>query len=309
MACMKAIQKPEHGSLEWLQLRHKHDGRTIVGASEVSAVMGVNPYKNIIDLAIEKLQPPQVREQNDAMKRGTFLEQGLLDYASSEIGSVIITPAEMYLNGRIISTLDGVTNSSARLFEAKTTTGWVQGDPCLPEWFWQAQAQMHCTDAQVVTFIVLDRHLRISMFDVQRDDEAITEMVAKVEAFCAAIDEERLPEEVPLSAEQVAQLHPTPDGTEIELGAAGLELLQRWQSAKEMMKHYEQEEAALKDALANLLRNHSAGTVDGHKVVTFKAQSSTRFDQKAFVEANPELAQQYQKQSSFRVLRTVKGAV
>lgn len=309
MTCMKAIHKPEHGSLEWLQLRHKHEGRTIVGASEVSAVMGVNPYKNIIDLAIEKLQPPIVREQNDAMKRGTFLEQGLLDYASDEIGSRIVTPVEMYLNGRIISTLDGVCLDPSRLFEAKTTTGWVQGDPCLPEWFWQAQAQMHCTDAQVVTFIVLDRHLRISMFDVQRDDEAITEMVAKVEAFCAAIDEERLPEEVPLSAEQVAQLHPTPDATEIELGAAGLELLQRWQSAKEMLKHYEQEEAQLKDALANLLRNHSAGTVDGHKVVTFKAQSSTRFDQKAFVEANPELAQQYQKQSSFRVLRTVKGAV
>lgn len=306
---MKAIQKPEHGSLEWLQLRHKHEGRTIVGASEVSAVMGVNPYKNIIDLAIEKLQPPQVREQNQAMKRGTYLEQGLLDYASAEIGSTIVTPDTMYLNGRIISTLDGVTNQASRLFEVKTTTGWIQGDPCLPEWFWQAQAQMHCTDTTTVTFIVLDRQLRISMFDVQRDDEAIAEMVAKVEEFCTAIDEERLPEEVPLTAEQVAQLHPTPDGSEIELGAAGLELLQRWQSAKEMLKHYEQEEAELKDALANLLRNHSAGTVDGHKVVTFKAQNTTRFDQKAFAEANPELAKQYQKQSSFRVLRTVKGAV
>lgn len=147
------------------------------------------------------------------------------------------------------------------------------------------------------------------MFDVLRDDDAITDMVEQVEAFCTAIDEERLPEDVPLSAEQVSQLHPTPDATEIELGAAGLELLQRWQSAKEMLKHYEQEESQLKDALANLLRNHSAGTVDGHKVVTFKAQNSTRFDQKAFTDANPELAKQYQKQSSFRVLRTVKGAV
>lgn len=306
---MKAIQKPEHGSLEWLQLRHKHEGRTIVGASEVSCIMCVNPYKNIIDLAIEKLQPPMVREQNQAMKRGTFLEQGLLDYASAELGTTIVTPADMYLNGRIISTLDGVSNNPATVYEVKTTTAWVSGDDCLPEWFWQAQAQMHCTDTQMVTFIVLDRQLRITIFDVLRDDDAIADMIEKVEAFCTAIDEERLPEEVPLSAEQVSQLHPTPDATEIELGAAGLELVQRWQSAKEMLKHYEQEEAQLKDALANLLRNHSAGTVDGHKVVTFKAQNSTRFDQKAFTEANPELAKQYQKQSSFRVLRTVKGAV
>ena len=306
---MKAIQKPEHGSLEWLQLRHKHDGKTIVGASEVSSIMGVNPYKNIIDLAIEKLQPPVVREQNQAMKRGTYLEQGLLDYASSEIGSTIVTPAEMYLNGRIISTLDGVNNHNARLFEAKTTTAWVQGDPCLPEWFWQAQAQMHCTDATTVTFIVLDRQLRITMFDVQRDDEAIADMIAKVEDFCQAIDEERLPEDVPLSAEQVGLLHPTPDAGEIEIGAAGLELVQRWQAAKEMLKTWEEEEASLKDALANLMRNHDAGTIDGHKVITYKAQSTTRFDQKALTEAQPELVKQYQKKSSFRVMRVVKGSI
>lgn len=309
MTNMKTILKPEHGSLEWLQTRHKHDGKTIVGASEVSAIMGVNPYKNIIDLAIEKMQPPMVRDKNEAMKRGIFLEQGLLDYASAEIGSLIVTPAEMYLNGRIISTLDGVTNDSTRLFEAKTTTGWVQGDECLPEWFWQAQAQMFCTDAQIVTFIVLDRQLRITMFDVFRDEEAITDMVAKAEAFCIAIDEERLPEDVPMSANQVGQLHPTPDAGEIELGAAGLELLQRWQSAKEMVKHYQQEEDELKDALANLLREHDAGTVDGHKVVTFKAQSTTRFDQKALLDTQPELAKQFTKSSSFRVLRIVKGAI
>ena len=309
MTNMKTILKPEHGSLEWLQTRHKHDGKTIVGASEVSAIMGVNPYKNIVDLAIEKLQPPQVRDKNEAMKRGIFLEQGLLDYASAEIGSLIVTPAEMYLNGRIISTLDGVTNDSTRLFEAKTTTGWVQGDECLPEWFWQAQAQMFCTDAQIVTFIVLDRQLRITMFDVFRDEEAITDMVAKAEAFGTAIDEERLPEDVPLSANQVGQLHPTPDAGEIELGAAGLELLQRWQSAKEMVKHYQQEEDELKDALANILREHDAGTVDGHKVVTFKAQSTTRFDQKALLDTQPELAKQFTKSSSFRVLRIVKGAI
>lgn len=306
---MKTIQKPEHGSLQWLETRHKHDGRTIVGASEVSAIMGVNPYKTITDLAIEKLQPPQVRDKNDAMKRGIFLEQGLLDYASAELGCTIITPAEMYLNDRIISTLDGVTNQASRLFEAKTTTGWLQGDAPLPEWYWQAQAQMFCTGCTTVTFIVLDRSLRISMFDITRNDDDIAIMVQQVEAFCTAIDNESLPDDSPLTAEQVTALHPQPDAGEIELGAAGLELLQRWQSAKEMLKHYEKEEQDLKDALANLLRNHDAGTIDGQKVVTFKSQNTTRFDSKAFGEAHPDLMKQYQKASSFRVLRTVKGAI
>jgi putative phage-type endonuclease len=306
---MQYIEKPTHGSLEWLQQRHKHNGKTIVGASEVSAIIGVNHYKNIIDLAIEKLQPPQVREQNDAMKRGTYLEQGLLDYASAELHTTIITPEVMYLNGRIISTLDGINNDSTRVFEAKTTTAWIAGDPVLPEWYWQAQAQMFCTGVSTVTFIVLDRQLRISMFDVDYNAEDVAHMETLVNKFCESIDAGVLPEDVPLSAEQVTALHPQPDAMEIELGATGLELLQRWQSAKEMLKHYETEEKELKDALANLLRNHDTGTVDGHKVITFKAQNTTRFDQKAFAEEHAELAKQYQKQSSFRVMRTVKGSI
>lgn len=147
------------------------------------------------------------------------------------------------------------------------------------------------------------------MFDITRNDDDIAIMVEKVEAFCTAIDNETLPDDSPLTAEQVTALHPTPDAGEIELGSAGLELLQRWLSAKEMSKHYTDEEQTLKDALANLLRNHESGTVDGQKVVTFKSQNTTRFDQKGFAEAHPDLAKQYQKQSSFRVMRVVKGAM
>lgn len=302
---MEYLDKPTHGSLEWLTLRHKHNGKTIVGASEVSIVMGVNKYKNIIDLAIEKLQPPQVREQNAAMKRGTFLEQGLLDYASSELGVTITTPATMYLNGRIISTLDGIAGHE--IFEAKTTTAWVSGDAIIPEWYWQAQAQMFCTDSDSVTFIVLDRNLIIEMFDVQRNDDDIALMCEKVEAFCATIDAGELPDETPLTAEQVTRLHPHPVG-EIELGAQGLELVQRLAAIRESIKYDKEEEKQLADALADYMRDHQIGTVDGQAIVTFKAQTRTAFDNTRFSKEHPELAKQYVKQSTFRVMRTVKGA-
>lgn len=303
---MEYIDKPIHGSLEWLTLRHKHNGLTIVGASEVSIVMGVNKYKNIVDLAIEKLQPPQLRESNPAMKRGTYLEQGLLDYASAELGVTITTPATMYLNGRIISTLDGMAGH--QIFEAKTTTAWLQGDPIIPEWYWQAQAQMHCTDSQSVTFIVLDRNLVISMFDVARNDDDIALMCEKVEAFCASIDAGELPDETPLTAEQVTRLHPEPEG-EIELGAQGLELVQRLAAIRESIKFDKQEEKELADALANFMRDHQIGTVDGQPIVTYKAQTRTAFDNARFTEEHPELAQEYIKKSTFRVMRTVRGAI
>ena len=305
---MEYIEKPIHGSLEWLQLRHKHNGKTIVGASEVSIIMGANHYKNIIDLAIEKMREPEVREQNDAMKRGTFLEQGLLDYASAELGITITTPSSMYLNGRIIATLDGLAAHPEKVFEAKTSTAYVQGDACLPEWYWQAQAQMFCTGTSVVTFIVLDRQLRITMFDVERNEQDQQHMVEQVQKFCESIDAGVLPENVPLTADQVTLLHPEPAG-EVELGASGLDIVQRLQAVKEAIKELESEETELRNHLANMMRDADAGTVDGHKIITYKAQSTVRFDQKSFSDEHPDLLKKYQKKSSFRVMRFVKGAI
>ena len=304
---MKKITKPTHGSLEWLQTRHKHDGQTIVGASEVSSIMGCNDWKNIIDLAIEKMQPPIVREQNDAMKRGTWLESGLITAAQEELNLQVETPEVMYLNGRLIATLDGLADDG-RLIECKTTTKWVANEQCLPEWYWQAQAQMYCSGAELVTFVVLDRQLRISMFNVERHNNDIELMVERVTAFCESIDADKLPEDVPLNYAQVSLLHPQPSG-ELELDSASLSLIMEWNAAKAALKELEQLEAKLKDQLANLMRDHETASVDGQKVLTFKAQSTSRFDSKAFNDAHPDMAKQFSKTTSFRVMRTVKGAV
>lgn len=301
---MIRIAKPPHGSLEWLQLRHRYNDQTIVGASEVPIVMGVSPYKTINDLAIEKLQPPQVREQNDAMKRGTFLEQGLLDYAASELNIKISTPDVMYLQDRIICTLDG--KCGALIFEAKTTTAWMQGDPVLPEWYWQAQAQMHCTGADHVTFIVLDCNLRFAMFEVAYNDDDNAAMLEAVREFCAAIDSGKMPSDEPLTRNQVQNLHPNADG-ETELDSAGINAVLELQSVKAHIKELKTREAELEDIIANILKDKSIGTVDGHAIITFKTQTSERFDQKAFATKHPDLANQFKNISSFRVMRIVKG--
>lgn len=299
------INKPLHGSLDWLKLRHKYEGRTIVGGSEVSAVMGANPYKSVNDLAIEKMQTPVVREANPAMKRGTFLEQGLLDYQAAEEGINIWTPDTMYLRERIIVTLDGQSNDC--VYEAKTTTSWMAGDDCLPEWFWQAQAQMYCTHATFIRFVVLDRQLRISTFDVPADVEAQQHMADRVEAFCNAIDNNQMPSDEPLTYDQITALYPNPAG-EVEIGAAGLELVERWNALKAAIKDLSEQESNVKNALAALLGKHDAGTIDGQRIITFKAQQRESFDNKSFAAAHPDLAKQYARSTSFRVLRTVKGS-
>jgi putative phage-type endonuclease len=304
---MKQIPKPTHGSLQWLETRHKHEGKTIIGASEAPIIMGCNDYKNIIDLAIEKMQPPEVREANNAMKRGTFLEDGLLRYAEAELQLTVETPDVMYLNGRIIATLDGMA-SDGRLIECKTTTKWVENEPCLPEWYWQAHAQMICTGTNLVTFCVLDRQLRISLFDVEYSEEDAQTLITAAQQFCESIDAGELPTDQPLTAKQVSVLHPEPAG-EVEIGMAGLEKVQMRNALKEQIKLLEAQETQLADEIADLMRGNDIGTIDGQKVITYKKQTTSRFAIKEFTTAHPDLAKQFMKQTSFRVLRTVKGAI
>lgn len=301
------IPKPQHGSLEWLQLRHRNAyGECIVGASEVSTIMGCNPFQSIADLAVRKTLEPTVNEQNDAMVRGNILEPALIQHASNVLGIELHTPDFMFARGRFIATLDaqGVQDYDT-IVEAKTTNSWASGDALPDSWFWQAQAQMYCTGAPKVTFVILDRHLRLCFETVESNTDAQNEMWDRVEAFCRAIDQGEIPQHETLTAPTIAELHPIPVG-EVELDSSAIALVAQWQGLKESISLLEKEEKQVKDAIARILLDKEYGTVAGRRVLSWKMQETKRFDSKAFAEDHPDLAERYTKPSTFRVMRTTK---
>ena len=302
------IQKPQHGSLEWLQTRHRNaQGKCIVGASEVSTLMGVNEYDTISDLAVRKLLAPEVGEMNDAMNRGNLLEPAIVAYATQQLGVELICPDVMYLHNRIISTLDarGEGEHAGIVVEAKSNNHWSHTTQLPDAWYWQAQAQMHCTGVDEIIFSILDRNMRFGLDTVQRNDEMIELMQNHVELFCEAIDAEKLPEDVRLTAPQVADLFPKAEG-ETALDNNAVAMIETWIELKEALKELEAKEQAIKNALADMMRGAEFGTVDGCRVLSYKTQSAKRFDSKALLAAQPELQEIYTTQSTFRVLRTMK---
>lgn len=316
MTQTQLIPKEEHGSLKWLQQRHRDDiGRCIIGGSEVATVMLANNYESPTDLAIRKLQPPVVTEANDAMMRGNYLEPALIAYASAQMGRKLLTPSVMFRNDRIICTLDAVATKGdespdpdwniQHVVECKTNNRWTLNDEIPTSWWWQAQAQMYATHHSLVTFSVLDGKMRLGMFDVQRNDDAIATMVQEVEAFCQAIDANRLPTDTSLTMQQVAALYPKPDGT-TELSPDVLHDIEQWSAIKDALKQLEADEKRIKDKLADALRDAEFGTVNGQKVLSYKAQSTTRVDTKGLALAHPKVASAFTTSTTFRVLRTIK---
>ena len=110
---MGIVQKPLHGSMEWLMLRHRDDsGWVRVSASEAAAVHGEHRFKTKYGLAAEKLLPePVPTETTRAMQRGNWLEEAVIGWLGQDIGQKICTPEVMYTfddkGACMIATLDG----------------------------------------------------------------------------------------------------------------------------------------------------------------------------------------------------------
>lgn len=302
-----SIPKPEHGSLEWLKVRHRDDeGRVRFGASEAPILAGVSKWKTIADLAIEKWAEPEVQEGNAAMQRGQILEPALVSYAEMLLGEPVITPDEMFFLGRFIATLDGLSHSGV-IVECKTTTAYSSDDPLPEEYYWQVQAQFaclpDCTDAIVV---VLDKHMRLGAWRVQRNDHDLGYLFARAEVVGSALDRRELPPDAQITEKNAKALWPNAEGS-VELDAAGIEAVGAWQAAKIAREHWEAEEQTARDRLVAILADKEFGTVDGIPVVSYKTRKgSNTVDWKAVARDHGDLLDQYRKVGApTRVLKSI----
>jgi putative phage-type endonuclease len=97
--------------------------RKYIGASDVSAILGINPWRTPYDVWCEKtdrLELPSV--SNDAMDTGNRLEAPVLDWAESRLGALdrnirLHLPAPF---GFVSSQCDALVNSTGNPVEAKT---------------------------------------------------------------------------------------------------------------------------------------------------------------------------------------------
>ena len=304
--------KPEHGSLEWLTLRHRDEqGRIRFGASEAPVLMGASSYRTVADLALEKWADPEVKPQSDAMLRGHLLEPALIQYASQILGVTVETPEEMWSEGRLIATLDGLTPDGLTIVEAKTTTKYSSDSPLPAEWYWQVLAQMICVpEAERAVVVVLDRFQRLGHWVVEREQckADMAMLIIQSEDVGDALDEHRIPDGTPLTEAHIKAMYPTPKGS-IELGAVGITLVSQWLSAKQAKETAEQMEKDARDALTVMLGEYEIGTVDGQQIVSYKTRNlGSRLDTKALEADHPDLVAKYKKPSgSTRVLKALEG--
>jgi len=112
---MSIIKGLEQGSQKWLNYR-----RSKIMATDSSVIIGTNPYQNVLHLWEEKLLIRDPQPVNDAMKRGSLLEEEARALASTVIG-IDFEPCvyESDKNPWQAASLDGLSKCGRFVLEIK----------------------------------------------------------------------------------------------------------------------------------------------------------------------------------------------
>jgi hypothetical protein len=309
------IPKPDHGSMDWLMLRHRAaNGKPRIAASEAAAVHDQHRFISKYALAVEKMKDaPAVKETSRAMDRGNRLESVLLDWVGDEIGIPLITPDVMYAfdweTCPLIATIDGIDKYSYDnnidqpdyVVEIKTYNR--EWDGQLPAyWYWQGVQQAMCCDVNEIIWGIFDSTLDLHIHRQKVTTEEKAGHIEAVKDFLWYLDLGTIPAEWPATYTEISERFPTADDNTVDL-TAHADLITRIAEVQAAKKLLETEEDTLKATIAQLMKDANTGIINGQPAVTWKSQNRKGWDKKAFTSDHPDLYSQYETTSTIRVMR------
>ena len=305
----RIVRPKDHA--EWLSLRENG-----IGASEVSAVIGINPWETPFSLYLRKTKQVPPLEENVAMHMGHLLEPIVVQLweeatgwravkasAKDIIYQDIDYPWRICTPDRIayeVSPRDGRKRKC--LLEIKTSSITFDPDELPPYYVAQCQYQMHITGLPVCYLCWLTNGRNFGYARIEYDEAFSRWLVGEVDKFWNenvlggkepdAINVEDLVVKVPKS---------TPEKS-VEADTTALDQINVLREKKAMYDALGIEIADLQDSLKMFMADSEAILDEtGHVLLTWRSgKDRTSFDSKAFAAENPELYAKY--------CKTVPGA-
>ena len=166
---------------DWHKLREKR-----IGGSDVGAILGVNPYKSIIDVYIDKTEGSTFK-RNEATHWGHMLEGTILKEFSNKHKDLIVYEVPYsVVNDFLIANLDGALKDKNTgdygVLEIKTTSIWNkkewEEDTIPQSYYAQVQHYLMLTGYKFAYIAVLIGGQQYKEFKVERNEEDI-ELIRK----------------------------------------------------------------------------------------------------------------------------------
>ncbi len=293
---------------EWLRWRTKG-----IGGSDVSVIAGVNPFRSIFQLWLEKtgqIEPEETENENTHF--GNVLEPVVKREFSKRTGLKVRAKRALLQSEEypfMLADLDGVIyeNGKMNLFEAKTASAykqeiWEKGIP--EEYVLQVQHYMAVTGAEKTYLAALVGGNRFYWKVVRRDEQKIAEIIALEKAFWeenVLAGKEPVPDGSGATTDFLNEKYASSNGNTILLPEEALSLCRRYEELSGQLNELQDKKDAISNQLKNFLKNNESGVIGEYRV-TWKQVTSTTFDKKRLEKENRALYEEYLTKKQYRRL-------
>ena len=302
---------------DWLRLRQSG-----IGGSDISAIMGFNPYKTAYDLYHDKINDVVADAQSDAAYWGTILEDVVakeyalrndckvqkvnymirhpkFDFALANIDRAVINPS---ISGNV-RIKDGKLTTD-KLLEVKTASEYMKNvwgdeasDQVPDNYNLQCQWYMGITGVDECDLALLLGGNKYRQYNIKFDAELFEIMIDEAQNFWVNHVLARV-EPTPTTLANAKQKYATstPDSV-LNIAFdddAVIAVVDRYIELKEQEKELKEKLEQAQTDVINLIEDNEALTIDGELVMTYKAQKGREtFDKKGCLKAYPQLAEQF----------------
>ena len=296
------------GREEWLRWRTKG-----IGGSDVSVIAGVNPFRSIFQLWLEKTGQVEPEEtENDNTHFGNVLEPVVKREFSKRTGLKVRAKRALLQSEEypfMLADLDGVIyeNGKMNLFEAKTASAykqeiWEKGIP--EEYVLQVQHYMAVTGAEKTYLAALVGGNRFYWKVVRRDEQKIAEIIELEKAFWeenVLAGKEPVPDGSGATTDFLNEKYASSNGNTILLPEEALGLCRRYEELSGQLNELQDKKDAVSNQLKNFLKNNESGVIGEYRV-TWKQVTSMTFDKKRLEKENHALYEEYLTKKQYRRL-------
>lgn len=288
---------------DWHTLREKR-----IGGSDVGAILGVNPYKSIIDVYIDKTEGSTFKGNNAThwghMLEGTIIKEFASRHKELQVFDAPFSIVDNFLIANLDAVLRDKENGDFGVLEIKTTSLWNkkewEEDTIPQSYYAQVQHYLMLSGYKFAYVAVLIGGQEYKEFKVERSEEDIALIREKATEFY----KENILKQIP----------PMPDGSDaymdyLKKKALDIEndeviefsyLEEKAQKVKDLGKEInslKKEQDLLKEQIMlELMNNGTQKGVAGK--LKFNIQTKKSADLEAMIKANAELVAQYKELES-----------
>lgn len=284
--------------------------RNHIGSSDMAGLLGLDPFKNAYDIWLSKTGKLEETNGNDAMYAGQMFEDGVLQYAESELGKLTRNqyrsakdrgiPLGANIDAIVVQTGMPVEAKTAGLFGPLTELWGQPGTDEIPDRvIIQATVHMVCSATEVCHVAAFLGGRGFQMFVINRDPviaDVVTETAVNFWNNHVLAD---VPPDGSLPhASVIKSIRREPES----MTAINTALVENWLAAKEDLKNAEAIKSDAEAAMLIALGQSEGGRCD-NGVLTYLSRSRTTIDAKTLRADLPNIYEQYAKTSTYRVAR------